>query len=164
MKTLYLIRHGKSSWDSPSQKDHERTLLEKGIQRTQKVARFMAEKGVAPDLIISSHAVRAYETAKIIASFLNYPEKKIRIEEDLYFNGMSAMENLIFSMDDDVDQLMLVGHNPDMTDFVNLFINPKIFNLPTTGSACFRFNIANWNDIFSVQPEKVFYIAPKEIG
>ena len=68
MKTLYIVRHAKSSWDHPGLGDDQRPLLEKGKKRTKYVVDYFLENNCRPDLIISSHAVRAFETAKIIAA------------------------------------------------------------------------------------------------
>ncbi len=79
MKTLYIVRHAKSSWDHPGLGDDQRPLLEKGKKRTKYVVDYFLENNINPDLIISSHAVRAFETAKIIATSLDYPENKINL-------------------------------------------------------------------------------------
>ncbi|MFW6227734.1 MAG: SixA phosphatase family protein [Bacteroidota bacterium] len=163
MKTLYLVRHGKSSWENMSHQDYERPLLVKGIKRTRKVALFLKEKDICPDLIVSSHAQRAYETATIIAEKIQYPVEKIRIERGLYFSGPDAMENVIFSLDDSLEEVMLVGHNPDMTNLANVFLLNKIDYLPTTGVVCVRFDTGNWSDIFIAPKEVAFVIAPKTL-
>jgi phosphohistidine phosphatase len=163
MKTLYLVRHGKSSWENMMHQDYERPLLPKGVKRTKKVASFLSEKNVVPDLIISSHAVRAFETAKIIAGKLGYPQGKICVSEDLYFLGQRAMENLIFGLDDKVNSVMLVGHNPDMTNFANSFLVEQIDYMPTTGVVCVNFKTIHWTDIFLAAREILFIIRPRDI-
>jgi phosphohistidine phosphatase len=75
-KTLLMIRHGKSSWDAPGLSDHERPLLKLGIERTKRMAHFLSEKRVVPDLIISSHAVRAFETAKVAGKRAGLSKKR----------------------------------------------------------------------------------------
>jgi len=163
MKTLYLVRHGKSSWEDMMHQDYERPLIPKGVNRTQKVASFLLEKNVVPDLIISSHAVRAFETAKILAKKTGYPLDKICISEDLYFLGQRAMENLIFGLHDKLNSVMLVGHNPDMTNFANNFLTEKIDYMPTTGVVCVNFKTQSWTDIFLAEREISFIIRPKDI-
>ncbi|MFW5687597.1 MAG: SixA phosphatase family protein [Bacteroidota bacterium] len=163
MKTLYLIRHGKSSWDNLSVEDYERPLLPKGIRRTKKVASFLKENSISPQLIVSSHAVRAFETACIIAEKLKYPLEKIQVEEDMYFSGAEAMENIIYSVDDRHEQLMLVGHNPDMTNFANHFLFEKIDYLPTSGVVAIEFDTTLWNEIMSCPREIKFVITPKTL-
>lgn len=163
MKTLYLVRHGKSSWENMQYQDYERPLIDKGISRTRKIAGFLFDKKVSPDMIISSHAVRAFETAKLLAAKLNYPTEKIKIDENLYFLGQQAMENILLGLDDSLDEVMLVGHNPDMTNFVNLFVSKKIDYLPTTGVVCVSFDTTHWNEVF-ICPRKIpFVITPKTL-
>jgi phosphohistidine phosphatase len=163
MKTLYLVRHGKSSWENMQYQDYERPLIEKGIKRTRKIAGFLSDKNVLPDMIISSHAVRAIETAKLIAAKLNYPIDRIKIDENLYFLGQQAMENILLGLDDNLNEVMLVGHNPDMTNFVNLFVSKKIDYLPTTGVVCVRFDSTHWNEVFLAPREIPFVITPKAL-
>lgn len=163
MKTLYLVRHGKSSWENMSYQDYERPLLEKGIKRTRKVALFLKERNISPDLIVSSHAQRAYETAGIIAEKIHYPVDKIQIDKGLYFSGPEAMENLIFGLDDKYEEVMLVGHNPDMTNLANTFLTDKMDYLPTTGVVCVKFDTSTWTEIFSAPREISFVVTPKTL-
>ena len=85
MKTLYIARHAKSSWDHPGLEDHQRPLMLKGEEKTRFVVDHLLKDDFHVDLILSSHAVRAHETAKIIARAIHYPEEKIVISENLYF-------------------------------------------------------------------------------
>ena len=77
MKRLYLVRHAKSSWEEPGGSDIDRPLLEKGIKRTQKVICFLKDHGVKIDLMISSPAVRAFQTAIADCKRDRVPEDKI---------------------------------------------------------------------------------------
>lgn len=163
MKTIYLIRHGKSSWENMSFQDYERPLLEKGIRRTKKVAGYLLEKKVRPDLIVSSHAVRAIETAKIIATKLNYAPEHIILDESIYFAGVGALENLILGLNDSLNEVILVGHNPDITNFANLFLEQKIDYMPTTGVVCISFATKKWADAFQAKREILFVISPKKL-
>ncbi len=163
MKTLYLIRHGKSSWENMAFQDYERPLLEKGIKRTKKVAGYLVNKKVQPDLIVSSHAVRALETAKILAAKLNYIPEHIILDESIYFAGTDALENLVLGLNDSFNEVILVGHNPDITNFANLFLEQKIDYMPTTGVVCVRFKTDKWTDIFQVKWEIEFVISPKNL-
>ncbi len=161
MKTLYLVRHGKSSWENYSHQDYERPLIDKGIARTRKIGNFLLERKVQPELIISSHAVRAFDTAKLLAEKLKYPIERIRVDQNLYFLGQQAMEDIIHSLDNTLESVMLVGHNPDMTNFVNVFLSEKIDYLPTTGVVCVSFKTNKWENVFLVEREIPFTITPK---
>jgi phosphohistidine phosphatase len=164
MKTMYLVRHGKSSWENQAQHDQERPLIEKGISRTRKIADYLAQKQVNPQLIISSVAVRAYETAKILAARFNYPEENIVREQAIYLNGASALENTVLSLDDNINEVMIIGHNPDMTNFANVFLTQKISYLPTTGVVGIRFDTLQWKEIFMSDWKTVLVITPRTLN
>ena len=74
MKNLILIRHAKSSWDNPWQDDHDRPLAERGLRDAPRMAKRLKQKGIFPDIMLSSTALRAIETAKITAQELSFPE------------------------------------------------------------------------------------------
>ncbi len=160
-KTLLMVRHAKSSWDAPGLSDHERPLLKLGIDRTKRMANFLAEKGVVPDLIISSHAVRAFETAKLLARDLNFPINEIQIERNIYYHDADGLYSLAMALPDDKDVVMLVGHNPTMTQFANLFLENKIDYLPTTGIVSVSFDADHWNEVPMSRQLVNFVAAPK---
>lgn len=160
-KTLLLVRHAKSSWEVSGIHDHERPLLPEGIERTLDVADYIAEKGVFPDLIISSHAVRAYETARLIAGRLGYPQEAIETDSDIYYQGSDTLYELVMALPDNKDVVMMIGHNPAMSQFANLFLDDKVNYLPTTGVVCVAFDTAEWSQITEAAASTMFYITPK---
>ncbi len=161
MKTIYIIRHGKSAWDDPNLKDHDRTLLQKGITRTEKVGNYLADQNIRPDIMVSSSAVRALETSKILAAKLNYPEEKIRIESDIYHQGTEYLMELLYGLPNDVNSVILVGHNPTFTHFANKFLGHPIDGLPTTGTVSITFKTEKWEEINVATKNTNFVIAPK---
>lgn len=161
MKTLYIVRHAKSSWDHPNLQDHDRPLLKKGEKRTLKIAKFLKEKKIKPNLIISSTAVRAYETAVIIAEQLNYPVKDIVKESIFYHADKSILLDYLFGLDDSINSVMVFGHNPGFTNFANIFLNETIDNLPTSAVVCIKFVTQNWKKIMLVKRKTNFVIYPK---
>jgi len=161
MKKLYLVRHAKSSWEEPGGSDLDRTLLDKGIRRTMNVIRFLNEHEVTIDLMLSSPAERAFQTAILIAKGIGYPEDKIRIERKIYDGYYDRILDLIYSTSDDVNSLMLLGHNPTITHLANLFLHPGIDLLPTSGTVCISFDTKKWETIPSAEPVSEFIIFPK---
>lgn len=161
MKTLYIVRHAKSSWDYPDLSDQERPLIEKGIKRTKLVIDFLNSNNVCIDLIISSHAVRAYETAKLIAFGLHYPENEIQKSTGVYQSNVDSLINHLFGLSNKVKSLMMVGHNPTFTSFANYFMDKKIDWLATSGIVCIEFNTEKWEDIMLVKKNTKFVITPK---
>ncbi len=163
MKTLFIVRHAKSSWDNPGLEDHQRPLLEKGKKRTRYIIDYLLEEQAHVDLIISSHAARAHETARIIANAIHYPEDKIMISKNLYFGYPDSFFDIFYDLSDDVDSLMLVGHNPGFTTFANYFLDEKIDNLPTSGVVCITFDMEHWEKIHDSKRKTKFVISPRQL-
>ncbi|MCD4789560.1 MAG: phosphohistidine phosphatase SixA [Bacteroidales bacterium] len=161
MKTLYIVRHAKSSWDYPELSDHERPLLEKGKKRTKLVAGYLQENNIRIDRIISSHAVRAFETSKIIAAEISYPEDEIRIFEDIYFGDVDKLFDHLFKLPEEIQSVMLVGHNPTFTYFANSFLKKEIEWLPTSGIVCIEFKTDKWEKLHNAKKTVKFVITPK---
>jgi phosphohistidine phosphatase len=160
MKTLFIVRHAKSSWDHPGIEDYQRPLLEKGKKRTKHIVDYLLKHKILPDLIMSSHATRAFDTARIIANAVGYPEETIMISKNIYHGDVESQFNLFYDLSDDVQSLMLVGHNPTFTYLANYFVEKPIDNLPTSGVICIDFETNTWSDIFNVKKTTRFYIYP----
>jgi phosphohistidine phosphatase len=163
MKTVYIVRHAKSSWNHPDLSDEERPLLEKGKKRTKKVIDSLLEKNISVDYIISSPAVRAYETAKILAHALKYPLENIRQDPHVYFADGDSLFSQFYDIPDTFESLMIVGHNPALTDFVNHFMKPRIDNLPTSGLVCINFDTDHWDKVPSLKGKVSFSLFPKAL-
>lgn len=164
MKILYVMRHAKSAWGEPGLDDFERPLLEKGKKRTKNIIDFLQKKKAKPDLIITSPAVRALETARIMAHGLGLGKEAIREEKTIYTSDVEKLENLFFDLPAGCRELLLVGHNPAVTSFVNLYLEVKIDALPTSGVVALEFNANEWNEILNANPKVKFIIFPKMLG
>ena len=163
MKTLYLVRHAKSSWESPGLADDQRPLLPKGVDKTKLVAEYIIRKKGKIDLMISSQAVRAYDTAKVMASCLDYPVKQIQKDRRIYDGPYDRLLDLIYGTSKDVDSLMIIGHNPLITQLANLFLHPGIEDMPTSGVACITFETLKWEEVPASKSELKFFITPKQL-
>jgi phosphohistidine phosphatase len=161
MKRLYLARHTKSSWEMPGVDDMHRPLLEKGIQKSKKAIRFLNEIHAKADKIISSPAVRALETARLIAAGIGYPKEKILIDPSIYEGSINRIVELIYATEDETDSLMMFGHNPTITHLANLFLNPGIEFMPTMGIVCVSFNTDKWSAIPLAETKNEFIMFPK---
>jgi len=146
MKNLILIRHAKSSWDDPSLSDRERPLNSRGKRDAPAMGRLLREKDLLPDHILSSPAKRALKTAKMIAEEIDYPKKNIEVSEDIYEQDITALIELIGKLDDGFERVYLIGHNPELTDFVNRLTNAGIDNVPTCGVVSVEFSWPSWMD------------------
>ena len=162
MKTLYLLRHAKSSWDNPDLKDFERPLAERGINDLPVMAeRFKARKGHV-DTIICSPAVRTKTTAQMFAKELGFPRDEIGSNPELYFAGSNMFLKAASLLDDECDRAMMVGHNPAITEFVNEMAGSDINNIPTCGLVELQLPIDDWSDIDFASAELVEFDYPKK--
>ncbi len=163
MKRLYLIRHAKSSWNEPDLADIDRPLNKRGKRDAPFMGKRLKEQHKAnPDLILSSPAKRALRTAKIIAKEIDYPKGKIEIKDSLYGSGVEAMLNVIQYLDDSLDEVMLFGHNPDLTSLANYLSNHEVDNIPTCGIFCVDFDIQSWQDVGKGKGIFKFFDYPKK--
>lgn len=160
MKTLYIVRHAKSSWDDPQLRDVDRPLIEKGIKKTGRVSDFLMPKGLKVDLIISSPAVRARETAKLYAPTFAYDPDKIIIDPKIYEHSANSLMEILFELDNTIRSVMLVGHNPGFTDFANRFLDSTIDWLPTSGIVCINFQTDKWEEISITKKSTSFVVYP----
>lgn len=163
MKTLYIIRHAKSSWENPDQPDFDRPLNERGKNDAPKMGKRLKEKEIHPDLMLSSPAKRAHATAKRIAKILNYPESKIKTEKDLYHAGEETILSVVQNLKDKHNIVFLFGHNPGLTDFVNTLMDQEgnIDNVPTCGIVAFKLHVDSWKDVRWGSAKMLFFDYPK---
>ena len=147
MKKLYLVRHAKSSWEDQIQSDHERPLSSRGKKDAPKIGDILKEQNVTPNIIISSDAKRALQTATIIANKLNYSNDMIIKNSSIYEATTQNLLNVINSIDDENNSAMLFGHNPGFTVLANLIADKYIDNMPTCGVAIIDLNVESWKDV-----------------
>ena len=147
-KVLHIVRHGKALQDAYDIQDNDRPLTVKGILNNITVAKKLIEQYPVPDLIISSYAARALHTAHIFAREMGYPHEKVQVNENLYFRGDNEIYSILENLPDDVNNAMIVGHNPDLTYVVNSFA-VRIFNLSTSGAVTITFETDKWSNIFN---------------
>lgn len=163
MKELIVVRHAKSSWDHAGLADHERPLLEKGKKRTRKIISYLQERGVKPEFILTSSALRARETALFIAMGLGLDKGFVKVDPALYHADADQLMEQFDDLSDNFNSVMLVGHNPALTNFVNFFLVPPIDWLPTSGVVALQFETDRWDEIRSAQRTVRFVIFPKLI-
>ncbi len=161
MKELILVRHAKSSWKDPTLSDHDRPLNKRGKRDAPEMGKRLARSECDPDLIVSSSAVRAMDTARSIAGKLGYPRESIAVEERLFHAGVSELLRVIRGVVDSVDSLMLFGHNPGLTDLANHLGPREIFNMPTCAVLHLRFQADAWSTVGVVPGDEVLYDYPK---
>lgn len=163
-RTLVMVRHAKSSWANPLQSDFERPLNERGLQDAPMMGERLKELNIIPDLIISSTAKRAKQTAKKIAIPLGYSEEKILWVDKLYHCIPAVFEEIILETENKNNTVIIVAHNPGITDFVNELVPGfAIDNMPTCGMVGTHINTEEWNDFGIAQKEVFLFEYPKKI-
>lgn len=161
MKTVYFIRHAKSSWDTPAS-DADRPLNNRGINDAHHVGKKLFEKNISCSSIYSSTANRAQTTAQIVTAEMGIALKNIVFKKELYtFNGEEVI-SFIKKLPDIEEKVLIFGHNPAFTTVINTLGSIKFDNLPTCGVVAIQFKIKKWYDL--VEGTTSFYILPKLLG
>jgi len=163
MKTLTLLRHAKSSWKDASLQDRERPLNRRGQRDAPIMAERIKEAGIRPSLILSSPANRAWSTAKAIAHEIGYPLEFLQQEDRLYHASTGNLLRVIAEQDEGFNHLMIVGHNPGLTDFANYLIPDLTDNIPTSGVVSFEIDREDWNLEGGAENKLLVYDYPKSV-
>ena len=162
MKTLTIVRHGKSSWKDMTLRDIERPLNKRGRRDAPEMGRRIHEHGIRPSLILSSPAKRAWTTAKIVASAINYPREFLQKEDALYLASVNRILDVIVAQDDRFNSIMLFGHNPGFTDFANFLVPGLTNNLPTSGVVSVEIDREDWSLYDQPQTNLLVHDWPKK--
>jgi phosphohistidine phosphatase len=161
MKTLTLVRHAKSSWKDSSLADRDRPLNKRGNRDAPEMGRRIVAAGIRPSLIVSSPAVRAWTTAKVIANEIGYPREFLQRDNALYLASVNSILDVIASQDAGFNSLMLVGHNPGFTDFANYLVPGLTNNVPTAGVVSVELDTDEWTLYDKPDTELLLYDFPK---
>ena len=146
MKNLLLMRHGKSSWEL-NVSDEDRALLQRGISDAKLVGTAMSEIGLEIDFAFSSPANRALHTAMICLRQLRYPLETFKVIPELYdFSGNHVL-NFVQSLPNDLNTVLIFGHNHAFTHIANSLGSQHIENVPTSGFVHLQFQDASWVSI-----------------
>jgi len=158
VKKLLLIRHAKSSWKEHDLDDHERPLNARGERDSFTMARYLADKDEAIDVIYSSTATRALEFAHAVSEFCN-----VSLVPDLSFYTFDVDElfEILRSMPDDAQRVAVIGHNPAITRIVNRLTGAELSNVPTAGVVCIYCEIDEWRGLSESHCELRYFVSPK---
>lgn len=160
MKNLLLMRHGKSSWEL-NVSDQDRPLQQKGITDAHLVGAELKTKNLKIDSVYSSPANRALHTAMICLRELNYPLKDCAIVSNLYdFSGEKVID-FIRNTNDDLNTILIFGHNHAFTYIANALGDLSIENVPTSGFVQIQFNESSWSLV--TQGKTIQTIFPKQL-
>lgn len=145
-KILYIIRHAKSSWEFDVN-DFNRPLKKRGHKDAYLVSNYLKVNFLKPNRIVSSDAERAQKTAQIYIKNLELETVEFKLDNELYDFSGNGLMNIVKFCDDSIDKLMVFGHNYAITNFVNVYGDNPIENVPTSGFVEIHFNINTWKDL-----------------
>ncbi len=163
MRELFLIRHAKSSWDDPTLADFDRPLNKRGREDAPLMGRFLKKSGIKPDLIVSSPAKRAKKTARIVAEELGYNKDDILFVDGIYEASLQSLIYTVCGFPDEAKRVMLVGHNPGITELANALGDVAIDNVPTAGIVGIAFDAEQWREACRMKGHTVLFEYPKKI-
>ena len=145
MKTLYVLRHAKSSWDDPDLADFDRPLNDRGKTTAPFIGQLMTRYGFAPDVILSSPALRARETAKLVKKAADLGAD-ITYEERIYEASPQTLRQVAASAGENFESVMMVGHNPGIEGFIR-YLTGNLEPMPTAALAVIDLEIESWQDV-----------------
>lgn len=161
MKTLLIVRHAKSSWDSADISDIDRPLNDRGKRDAPVMAQRLIKAGVVIDRFVSSPAKRARSTAEHFAHAYDRKSKEILQVPDLYHADIPLFKQVVAGLDDDDDTVAIFSHNPGITAFANALTDIRLDNMPTCAIFAVRNEVAHWKDFFSGGAKFWFFDYPK---
>ena len=162
MKTLLLVRHAKSNWGDSVIEDIDRPLKTVGIKDAYKMAERMKTLDVQPELIITSPAVRAISTALIIARKFNNTYEMLDINTIIYDFSKEAILQFVRNMDYKLETVMIVGHDPAITQLLNYFSGKNYDKIPTCSSVCIKFRLTHWSKVSEGNGKLIFIESPEK--
>jgi len=163
MKTLLLLRHGKSDWDADFDHDHDRPLAKRGRKAANKMGRFLADVGQVPDRILCSTAVRAVQTLEHARRGGAW-EAPVRTSEVLYEAGADGLLAEIQREADTTTTLMLVGHEPTWSDLLSRLIGGGEIRFPTAAAARVDLDVLQWREAAHGKGQLIWLIPPRLVG
>ena len=147
MKTLYIVRHAKSSWEYEGIKDIDRPLKQRGINDAYLISNVLNKKIATPDVFISSCANRALHTAMIFSYSFNYPLANLKLSKSLYNFSDGYLIKTVKALDDSFDSAIIFSHDHGISDFVNKFGSIQVEHVPTCGVIGLKFESSHWKNI-----------------
>ena len=161
MKTLILVRHAKSSWDTPGLSDFERPLNERGKKDAPEMAKRLKDRGVKVDLIVTSPAKRAKRTARYFADTFGIDKDDILLIEDLYGAIPEAFARTIASLQNKYNTTAVFSHNPGISDYAASLSNVRVDDMPTCAVFAVQAEVDSWSKFADAEKKFLFFDYPK---
>lgn len=163
LRRLYIVRHGKSSWDHTGMDDIDRPLADRGIRNSGQMAERLLKEGHVPQLIFSSPASRALNTALIMSRNWGLGPDQLQIYDPLYDAFLEEIQQVVASAPDKITDLAIYGHNPSFTAYANSFLKKPLDNLPTAGVVIVTLESDSWKGIGRKHVKETYVDYPKRI-
>jgi phosphohistidine phosphatase len=167
MRTLYLLRHAKSSWSEPSLPDRERPLAPRGRRAAKRIAAHLARLEIEPALVLCSSATRARETLELVRPA--FVEAPVQIEEELYAASADRLLERLRAVSDTVASVMLIGHNPGLHDLALTLASTGAelerlsAKLPTAALVTLALPEATWSGLAEGDAELAAFVVPRQL-
>lgn len=162
MKTLFILRHAKSSWSDPDLADFDRPLNDRGERTAPFMGELMRKNAFSPSVILSSPAIRAKQTALLVKEAGNL-DAEVRFDERIYEASPQGLRQVVSEIDEAYETAMLVGHNPGMEGFIR-FLTGHLEPMPTAALAVVDLQIDMWNKIDDGIGELQTVYRPKDLS
>lgn len=168
MRRLLLLRHGKSDWSAGDRPDLQRPLAPRGREAAKRVGVYITKHGLTPEFVICSTAARARDTYELVAEALTN-EPKVAYDKTIYESGPNELLAALKKVDTNIHTLLIVGHNPSMTEFAHLLIaagdvdlrQSLIEKFPTAGLAVIDFPLDDWRRVHPRSGRLDRFITPR---
>jgi phosphohistidine phosphatase len=160
MKTLFILRHAKSSWDDPKLSDFDRPLNKRGLEAAPFMGKLMKKRKIQPDIILSSPAKRALQTAELVKK-AGELKANIILNKEIYEATASKLLSILSKLEEKYSSVLLVGHNPSLEELLKT-LTGKDESMPTAALAKIKLRISEWEQISKGTGELQFLIKPKE--
>jgi phosphohistidine phosphatase len=168
VKQLLLLRHAKSSWEDSELADHDRPLAPRGRRAAKLIAKHLRRQGIAPELVLCSSAARTRETLELIAPALG-DGVPVQIEDQLYAASEQALLERVRAVEDGIESLLLIGHNPGVQQLALLLarsgeeVAALARKYPTAALATLEFN-GPWRELGAGSAEPNDFVTPKQLA
>ncbi len=162
LRTLLLLRHAKSSWKRLGLTDHDRPLNKRGRKDAPRLGRFVDEAGVVPDMVISSTALRAAQTAELAVVEWGGDPVAVWYSEAIYQADDDGLLAVLAALPHDVSRVMIIGHNPSLEELVTR-LTGRSESMPTCSLAIIALHVDHWSDMAWTPAGDLLHIwRPKE--
>lgn len=162
-RELLLLRHAKSSWENPLLADIDRPLNERGRRVAPAMGKHLAKLHLEPGMVVSSPALRAWQTALLLSSVFEKPVD-IHLVDGLYDSSTEHWWQAIHQLPNEVERVMMIGHNPELHAFIGEISDFVVPKFPTCALALFEINASSWKDATRADFQLKELMIPKKLG